>query len=159
MVKKTDKLNSFFIKSNKKATCQIKKPVETGAICGQVFSTPDSSTTSTRSHVKSQHPEAYMEMIQFEADFAQKKDEEDKKLERLYNQVEKRTPKKRDQPDHPSSASASENSDTSTVGTPGKIIFAFLFSNVSEYLLEYIRFLLVFSNVSEYIILNLLYLI
>jgi hypothetical protein len=121
MVKKTDKLNSFFIKLNNKATCQIRDPVVTGAICGKVFSTPGGATTSLRSHVKSFHTVAALEMIQFEADFVKKREDEDKKLEKLYNQIEKRTPKKRDQPNHPSSAS--ENSDTSTVGTPGKIEF------------------------------------
>ena len=123
MSKKTDKLNSFFIKINKKATCQIKVPAVTGAICGKVLSCPDGATTSLRSHVKSFHTEAAIEIVKFEADFVNRRLEDDKRLERLYNQVEKRTPKKRDQPDHPSSASGSDNSDTSTVGTPGKNIF------------------------------------
>ncbi len=120
--KKTDKLNSFFIKVNKKATCQIKVPAETGAICGKVLSTPDGSTTSLRSHIKSYHTEAALEIIQFEAEFLRKREEDDKRLEKLYNQVEKRTPKKRDQPDHPSSAgsaSASDNPDADTVGPSG----------------------------------------
>ena len=121
MVKKTDKLNSFFIKINNKATCQIRDPAVTGAICGKVFSTPCGATTSLRSHVKSFHTGAALEMIQYEADFVKRREEEDKMLEKLYNQVEKRTPKKRHQPDHGSPASASDNSDMSTVGTPGKI--------------------------------------
>ncbi len=72
--------------------------------------------------MKSFHTEAALEIVKFEADFVNRRLEDDKRLERLYNQVERRTPKKRYQPDHPSSASGSDNSDTSTVGTPGKNI-------------------------------------
>ena len=142
--KKTDKLNSFFIKVNKKATCQIKVPAQTGAICGKVLATPDGSTTSLRSHIKSFHTEAAMEIVLFEAEFVRRREEDDKRLEKLYTQVEKRTPKKRDQPDHPSSASASDNPDADTVGPSGKNIrnnsFLAYFSNVNKRIFEIIRF-------------------
>ena len=145
--KKTDKLNSFFVKVNKKATCQIKVPAETGAICGKVLATPDGSTTSLRSHIKSFHTEAALEIIQFEAEFVRKREEDEKRLEKLYTQVEKRTPKKRDQPDHPDSpdsASASDNPDADTVGPSGKNIrnnsFLVYFSNVNKRIFEIIRF-------------------
>ena len=144
--KKTDKLNSFFIKANKKATCQIKVPAG-GAICGKVLSTPDGSTTSLRSHIKSFHTEAALEIVRFEAEFMRKREDDEKRLEKLYTQVEKRTPKKRDQPDHPSSpgsASASDNPDADTVGPSGKNIrnYSFLayFSNVNKRIFEIIRF-------------------
>jgi hypothetical protein len=124
MSKKTEKLWSFFSKNmlpvpmnkkNLKATCQIKVPAVTGAICGKVLATPDSNTSALRSHLKSQHPEAAREMFQFEADFVQQKIDNEKKLEKLYTQVEKQTPK-RDQPDY----SSSDNSENEISGTPGK---------------------------------------
>ena len=127
MSKKTEKLWSFFSKNpppvpmnkkNFKATCQIKVPAVTGAICGKVLATPDSNTSALRSHLKSQHPEAALEMVKFEADFAQKRLDDDKKLERLYYQAEK----KRDQPDH----SSSDSSDNEMVVTPGKIKLKFI---------------------------------
>jgi hypothetical protein len=123
MSKKTEKLWSFFSKNNPqipvnkknlKATCQIKVPAVTGAICGKVLATPDSNTSALRSHLKSQHPEAAREMFQFEADFVKQKIDNEKKLERLYFQAQKKTPK-RDQPDY----SSSDNSEIEMDGTPG----------------------------------------
>jgi hypothetical protein len=91
-------------------------PAVTGAICGKVLATPDSNTSALRSHLKSQHPEAAMEMVKFEASFVQKRLDDEKKLERLYYQAEKGTPQKRDQPDY----SASDCSENEAIGTPGK---------------------------------------
>ena len=151
--KKTEKLWSFFTKietldkKNAKVTCQIKVPAGTGQICGKLLGIPDSSTSSLRTHLRSFHPDQTHEVVSFEAAWDQKRDADTKKLERLYNQVEKRTPNmKRDQPDHDTSTSS--NSETEFVGTPGTInfphqlfllisilnyIFGFCISNFNEY--------------------------
>jgi len=74
--------------------------------------------------LRSFHPEAAQEVAIFEAGWVKKRDDDDKKLEELYNHVETRTHnEKRDQPDD--SDSTSDNSDTPR--TPGKINFNLLY--------------------------------
>jgi hypothetical protein len=92
MAKKTEKLWSFFTKNqavdkvdkkHPKVTCQIKVPAVTGAICGKVLATPDSNTSSLRTHLRSFHPEAAQEVAVFEASWVQKRQTDDKKLEKM----------------------------------------------------------------------------
>nr|XP_047138988.1 uncharacterized protein LOC124814927 [Hydra vulgaris] len=119
MVKKTHQLWCYFAKiqalneedkSNPKVICQIKVPAGTGPICGKVLSTPNSS--SMRTHIRSLHPEQARAVISFEAAWYQKRLNDTKKLDKLYNQVEKITSnKKKDQSDHSDSTLSNSGTD------------------------------------------------
>ncbi len=112
--RKTDKLWSFFTKGrvDKKhmtATCQIKVPLETGAICGKLLKTPDYNTSSMRTHLRSYHVDQFKEVVESEDQWTKNREAERKKLDKLS--------RKRDQPDHPPTTTDSE---ADTTGTPGK---------------------------------------
>ncbi len=108
---------SFFTKGradkkNMTATCQIKVPLETGAICGKLLKTPDYNTSSMRTHLRSYHADQFNEVEEFEDQWLKKRESERKKLDMLS--------KKRDQPDHPATTTDSESDNT---GSPGTKLF------------------------------------
>jgi hypothetical protein len=82
--KKTDKLWSFFTKGradkkNMTASCQIKVPLETGAVRGKLLKTPDYNTSSMRTHLRSFHALQYQEVVESEDQWTKTKEEEEKK--------------------------------------------------------------------------------
>jgi len=103
--RKTDKLWSFFTKgrADKKhmtATCQIKVPLETGAICGKLLKTPDYNTSSMRTHLRSYHSDQFKQVLESEDQWITNREAEIKKLGSLS--------KKRNEPDHPATSTDSE---------------------------------------------------